>query len=147
MIVISPYSRPLRNGKRNPKNYPYWNKLVKGLKEKGHRVVQIGVQGEHKIPGVDEVKLNMKLKDLKTLLLECDTWISVDNFLPHLAEHIKKPGIVIWGRSNPTNFGYAQNNNILKDVKYLRDEQFKWWEDVEYSEDVFVKPDVILKFI
>jgi hypothetical protein len=30
-IYIAPYAKPLKNGNRNPKNYPYWADVVNGL--------------------------------------------------------------------------------------------------------------------
>ena len=64
IIIISPYSRKLRNGKTNPKNFPHWEKLVKLLKEDGHTIIQVGVKGEKELQGVDEVKFNLPLKEL-----------------------------------------------------------------------------------
>jgi ADP-heptose:LPS heptosyltransferase len=147
MIIISPYSRKLRNGERNPKDYPYWEELVAGLKQRGHKIIQLGVAGEPKIEGVDEVCYNLKLKAIKDMLIQSHIWISVDNFLPHLASHTSKPGIVIWGRSNPDIFGYPQNINILSHTKHLRQDQFDIWETIEYNENVFTKPEEILRFI
>ena len=54
-IIISPFSRVLRNGKPNPKNYPYWPELIKLLREKNMCVVQVGFKGEEELPGVDEI--------------------------------------------------------------------------------------------
>jgi len=33
MILISPYSKKLTNGKVNPKNYPYWKEVIAGINE------------------------------------------------------------------------------------------------------------------
>jgi ADP-heptose:LPS heptosyltransferase len=147
MIVISPYSKLLRNGARNPKDYPYWPELVKRLNELGYEVIQIGVKGEAPIEGVKELRLDLKLKYIKQLLLDSHTWISVDNFLPHLASHINKPGIVLWGMSNPAIFGYSENVNLLKHHKYLKADQFGFWEDVVYNPDAFVDPMAVIEFI
>jgi len=143
-IIISPYSKRLRNGKENPKNYPYWPDLVKGLKEKGFYIIQVGVEGEKKIDGVDEVLFNKPFKDLVALLKDCDTWISVDNFFQHLAYVHDKPGFVICGQSDPEIFGHKENVNILKDRKYLRPLQFDIWERAECSTDCFVEPGAII---
>jgi len=146
-IIISPYSKPLRNGQNNPKNYPYWDDLVKGLKEKEMYVIQIGVQGEKKIDGVDDFKCNLPLKELGKLLKECHTFICVDNFFQHLAYVHEKPGIVIFGQSDPEIFGHKGNTNLLKDRKYLRALQFDIWERCEYSKECFVEPNVIIDSI
>lgn len=142
-ILISPYSQKLRNGKENPKNYPYWKELVIALRERGHYLIQIGTLSEALLD-VQEARLNCSLEELKKLLEECDIWISVDNFLPHLAKEIKK-GIVLWGKSDPRLFGYADNINLVKDSRLFRSKQFDIWEREEFSSDVFVEPEEVLK--
>ena len=143
-IVISPWSRPIPNGE-NAKNYNKWNELVVLLKKYGHKVIQIGKSGE-KLIGADEVIFDKSLIEIKQLIKDCDIWISVDNFLQHLATDIKR-GIVIWSLSNPELFGDKRNYNLLKDKKYLRPDQFRWWFDVPYQPEAFVDPETILMVV
>ena len=92
-IIISPYSRKLRGkNTENLKNWPYeyWEELVKLLKENDFKVIQIGVMGEKPITGVDDLVIGLSIKGLKKLISECDNWISVDNFMPHLCSLIGK---------------------------------------------------------
>jgi ADP-heptose:LPS heptosyltransferase len=135
MILISPYSRPLRNGKNNPKNFPYWREVVDLLKTKND-IVQIGVEGEKKL--CQDFRKGLPLDEVKKLIKECDIWVSVDNFLQHLAHHILKPGVVIWGVSDPNIFGYPENVNMLKGHMYLREKQFDMYEDFPFNANVFV---------
>ena len=146
-IIISPYSQKLRNGKNNPKNYPYWNELVRELKKNNFYVIQTGVKGEEFIEGVDEIQFNRPYKELEELLKECNIFISVDNFLPHLANCIGVRGIVLWGQSDPDIFGYKENINLLKNKKYLRKNQFDIWENCEYNRDSFVSISDIISSI
>lgn len=146
-VVISPYSKRLRNDKENAKNYPYWPELVKLMKDQGMYVIQIGINGEKSIDGVDEERFNNPLAELEKLVKECDTWISVDNFFQHFCYTCNKPGIVLFGRSDPNIFGHKENINLLKDRKNLRERQFNIWEEVEYSKDVFVEPSVVMDSI
>ena len=146
-IIISPYSRKLRNGKENPKNYPFWNELLSLLKNEGFYIIQIGRTGEVKLEKSDELLLDKSLNDLKKLISESDIWISVDNFLPHLCHLIPKPGIVLFGQSDPLIFGHKENINLLKDRKYLREKQFDIWECCECNNDAFVEPSVVLDFV
>jgi ADP-heptose:LPS heptosyltransferase len=137
----------MRNGsKNNPKDYPRWKEVIKGLKEIGYKVTQIGIAGEELL-GEDEVMFNLPLKELSKLLKECHTWISVDNFFQHLAYLDKKKGVVIFGQSDPNIFGHKQNINLLKDRKYLREKQFANWEQAEYRADVFVEPQEIINAV
>ena len=143
-IIISPYSRRLRNGKPNPKNYPFWGDLIKLLREKNMYVIQVGVRGEKELKGVDETQFNKPLKELVVLLSKCDYWISVDNFFQHLAYVNGKPGFVLFGQSDPNIFGHKENTNILKDRKYLRPLQFDIWERTEPNNECFVKPEIVV---
>jgi ADP-heptose:LPS heptosyltransferase len=142
MIIISPYSKPLRNGLENPKNYPYWEELITQIKEP---IVQVGVDEEKQL--VEDFRKNLTIPELRTLIGECRTWISVDSFFQHLAWDCGKPGIVIFGQSDPQIFGHPENINILKHRFYLREQQFWWWEQCDYKEDAFVKPAEVLKYL
>lgn len=143
-IIISPYSQKLRNGKRNPKNYPYWQQVIDLLKARGFRITQIGRGDEVRLDRVDEFVTDQPLDVLRQRLRNCYTWISVDNFFPHLCHLEKKPGIVLWGRSDPKLFGYPENKNLLKNIGFLRPQQFDIWEVEEYSPLVFVDPQTVV---
>jgi ADP-heptose:LPS heptosyltransferase len=144
-LLISPYSQNLRNGNRNPKNYPYWPELIKLLEEAGHHIIQIGLFNEGAL--VKDFRQDLTFKEIEKLIKEVDMWISVDSFLPHLAHHVGKRGIVIWGKSDYKIFGYEENINIYKDRKYFRINQFDVWEKELYDANVFVEPkEIIDKF-
>lgn len=139
MIILSPYSKFMRNGQKHPKNYPYWPEVIEKCKEP---IVQVGVEGEFQL--VDDFRKNLPLSELAELVKECKTWLSCDSFFQHFCWDIGKPGIVVFGQSDPNIFGHPENINLLKDRKYLREKQFWWWEQAEFNEDAFVKPDVVL---
>lgn len=145
-IIISPYSKAMRNGKENPKNFPYWPEVIDTLKRDGFFVTQIGVPSERKM-NADEFKTGMPLIELRYLIQECTTWASVDNFFHHLCWLEEKPGVVVFGRSDPMIFGHELNDNILKSRTYLRANQFGLWEDIEFSPDPFVSPDIVVETI
>jgi len=142
MIIIAPYAQKLRNGKNNPKNYPYWPELIKLIDQP---VVQVGVKGEQQL--TDDFRPNLPLTELAKLVHQADTWISVDSFFQHFCWDLKKYGIVIWSQSDPLIFGHPENINLLKNRKYLRKEQFWLWEQCEYKQECFVKPKEIVKHI
>lgn len=141
-VIISPFSRGLRNGARNPKNYPHWKEVVTLLRENSVKVIQVGVEGEEDI-GADEWKKNMRLADLTQLVKSANTWAAVDNFFPHMAATIKKKGVAIFGRSDPAIFGYPDNLNLLKNKECLRPNQWELWEQDSYRDDVWVTPDIV----
>jgi len=148
-IIISPWSKLLRTpGKPNPKNPPlvWWKEVVNLLKQKDIYIIQIGINGEEPI-GANEIQFNLSLQGLKELTKKCDTFISVDNFFPHLTNLVGKPGIVVWAKSSPKIYGYPTNINLLKDEKYLRTDQFGTWEECNYDLNAFVEPQVVVNSV
>jgi hypothetical protein len=71
--------------------------------------------------------------------------MSCDSFFQHFCWDLGKPGVVVFGQSDPNIFGHPENINLLKDRSYLRDKQFWIWEQAEYKEDAFVNPEVVLE--
>lgn len=142
MILIAPYAKKLNNDKENPKNYPFWDELIEMIDEP---IIQIGIEGEKQL--VPDFRKNLSILELKHLLDECRTWIGVDSFFQHLAWSVNKPGIVLWGISDPNIYGHKENTNLLKDRVYLAESQFLWWEAFEHNSDAFVKPKEVIKFL
>ena len=144
MILIFPWARAMRNGKENPKNYPYWPEVIDSIKGNWpeQNIVQLGVAGERQL--TNDFRKNLSIADLTKLINECDAWLGVDSFPQHLGWLLNKPGIAIWGQSDPKIFGHPENINLLKDEKYLRATQFWWWEQAEFNADAFAGPDVVI---
>jgi len=143
-VVISPYAKLMRNGREHPKNYPYWKELVALMNKDNISVIQIGMSVEPPLEGITEFKKDLDFSQIKELIKQTDTWISVDTFLQHLCAFYKlKRGIVLWGQSDPRIFGYSRNINLLKDKIYLRDKQFWWWEQTNFNKDAFVTADKV----
>jgi hypothetical protein len=122
-----------RGNFETPKSYPHWEELLKLINDHVFEVKELkGIVPEATI--IDMVNW-------------CDVWITVDSFLPHLCAFKKlKPGIVLWGKSDPNIFGYSHNVNLLKNRDNLRPgkEQFMWWKDVPYDKDIFVSPQEVV---
>jgi ADP-heptose:LPS heptosyltransferase len=139
MILISPYAKAMRNGKAHPKNYPWWQEVIDQIDEP---IIQVGTLGETQL--VPDCRHGLSLTELEVLVKEAKTWISVDSFLQHFAWDLEKYGVVIFAQSDPVIFGHPENTNLLKDRRYLRDKQFWLWEQCDYNEDAFVRPEVVL---
>jgi ADP-heptose:LPS heptosyltransferase len=139
MIIISPYSRQMPDGKSNPKNYPFWPELIKLIDEP---IIQIGIDGEDQL--VPDFRKNLSIAELKNLLKECRTWISCDSFFQHLAWSEKKQGIVLWSITDPLIFGHSENINLLKDRSYLSPKQFVWMSEQSLNLDAFVSPEEVI---
>src|SRR6516225_4608556 len=134
-ILFAPFARKLRNGGINPKNYPWPNNLVALLEKRGNEVIQIGVKEEEKV--ATRFETDLSFQEVSRLLEECDTFVAVDSFLQHAAWSIGKRGTVIFSQSDPKIFGHRIHNNLLKDRKYLRPNQFDLWESTEKNDEAF----------
>jgi hypothetical protein len=144
MILISPYAARLVSGKRNPKNYPYWNELLSRIGGHEH-IVQVGVEGEEQL--VPDFRKNLSVFELRKLLRECKTWIGCDSMFQHLAWDEEKRGITLWSVSDPLIYGHPENINLLKSREFLAPKQFLWWDYVEHNSEAFVEPEVVLKHL
>jgi hypothetical protein len=142
MIIISPYSKKLISGKQNPKNYPYWEEIIRQIDEP---IVQVGIEGEKQL--VDDFRKNLPISELRQLIRDCRIWISCDSFFQHLGWDEGKQGIVLWSVSDPLIYGHPENINLLKDRSYLAENQFLWWEFTEHKNDRFVKPKEVIKYL
>lgn len=146
MIILAPYARALRNGGNNPKNYPFWDRLVPMLKDVDSCLIQVGPKTEALLPGINELQ-SLNVTELEALVRSCDTWISVDSFFQHFCWDLGKPGVVLWGQSDPLIFGHPENINLLKSRKHLREKQFWLWEQTPYVEEAFVDPIVVIEAV
>lgn len=147
-VLISPYAAGLINGEPNPKNYPWWPKLINLLNETGYEVTQIGLSHEARLEGVGEFVTNFPFHKLAELTRQCGTWISVDNFFPHFANCNRlKSGIVLWGQSDPKLFGYSQNVNLLRSREYLRPYQYDTWMAAKVRPDAFVYAENVIPHV
>jgi len=149
-ILLSCWAKPLRSGLWNAKSpsEEWWLKLINLLKDKGYQVWQCGQGTEKKLMTADTHIWDKDLWDLGEDIKNCHAWISVDNFFHHWALlQFEKPGIVIWGQSDPEIFGHEGNINLLKDKKYLRPKQFEMWEQATFNIEAFVEPEEVVNNI
>jgi len=144
VVLVSPFCRKMRNGQRNPKEYPWWPEVVQLLKEKEVDTEQLAVKDDPDLVGCTTRHNDLSATELRKIIEETNTWLSCDSFLPHFVNAYKlKPGVVVWGKSDPRVFGYMSNKNLLRDERCLREHQFNFWEEEQYDERVFVRPNVV----
>jgi ADP-heptose:LPS heptosyltransferase len=139
MIILHCEAQRLNSGKINPKNYPWFKELINELKE--FNFIQIGVDGDTQY--TEDFRKGLSFKEIKELTKQCKSWIAVDSFYQHLAWELKRPGMCIFGYSDPEIFGHTENLNIVK-KNYLRKEQFLTWEETNYNEKVFQDPLILV---
>ena len=116
IVLISPFSKPLRNFQQNAKNYPHMQTLITALKHNKDidEIWQIGIKNEYRFEGAIH-KFDLSLTEIEKLARQADLWISVDNFFPHLcyAQEVPTKGIVLFSKSDPNIFGYSKFTNTL----------------------------------
>lgn len=147
MILISPWSRRLPDGKESPKNYPYWAEVAQALAGRGYELLQLSTSGEADVPGCHARRDDLPLRAVAALILRSETWVSVDNFFHHLAWSLGKKGVAIFGLSDPAIFGHAENVNLLKDRRFLRGRQFGLWSQETPRPDAFVSAHEIVSAV
>ncbi len=122
-----------------------WAEVVQKLKDKYTFVQVYASQYNPEIPDVHSIKvenLNPVLQILQHP--KCKFFMSIDNYLAHLAATIKKRGIVLWGSVSPHVWGWTHNINIWNkhscpDIACWRPGQFdqdqngKMWVCDHYS--------------
>lgn len=145
-FLISPFSSWLPNGKDNPKNYPYWQEVIDLLLKHNIKIIQIGADKSKPFNNISQYYYNLSYQEILQLLQSTDLWLAVDNFLQHLARFTEplKNGVVIWGPSNPSLFGYEDNLNLYKDKKYFRIHQFATWFDVIFDLEGWIEPEKVV---
>lgn len=142
-ILISPFAKPMRDGKENPKNYPYWKEILANLT--GHDIIQVGGPGEKQI--CNDFRPGLSLDDAAELIKSVDLVLSVDSFIQHYAWFYGVPCVVFWSKSDPVIFGHKENVNLLKNRSYLRANQFAIWEEETFDADAFVSPEIAIEAI
>jgi len=149
-ILLHPYAARLPEYQQvNPKNYHRWPEVVAQLNAAGYEVVQVGVKGEARVEGVGQFIVGWPLNRLHEIVAACASWVAVDSFFPHFV-HVEcggKPGVVVWGQSNPDHWGHPQNINLLKDRRYLREWQFQSWWAAQFNPEAFVEPHVVVEAV
>lgn len=152
-VLVAPFSKPIpvENGwGASPKDYPWWTDLISILNQTGlYEFHQLSIREQPRIAGMAQYHDNLPYGKIVELINDCDFFISIDTFLPHIAQLYKKRGFVIWGMGHPRFFGYMQNINILKDEKYVRPNDHTWgvWIDVKPQLECWHTPDIIANII
>jgi ADP-heptose:LPS heptosyltransferase len=134
VILLHAFSNRLASGLPNAKNYPFWPALLKELALPD--VVQIARPEDTAL--VADCRTTLATADVEQLVKDCEWWLAVDSFLPHLAHMLKKPGIVMWGPSDPRIFGYPEHLNLQPSPPQLRPDPFGLWADCAHSSSRFL---------
>lgn len=107
------------NGQNNglsrhyPEDYAY--KFVTEFKQKhpNTAVISFTLPNEPFIEGTEKFQVPYLAYHLLARQPNCKGFVSVDSCLQHMITGLVK-GVVIWGHSAPTVFGYSNNENIVQ---------------------------------
>ena len=130
-LVFSRGVRPLRNGNRSAKDYPFWDQLIPML-EKDFEVIEV---------------VKEPLDELEKLLKSAKYVVCCDSFLQHFCWSIGVKATVLWGTSDPLVFGHVENVNLLKSRGHVRANQFDGWEGDPYNPNAFLPPEEVIKYL
>lgn len=124
-ILFAKNCRELNNKLINPKDYPYWKELIESFMSDSYDIVFLETIIDHD-----------KLLDY---LNQFDCIVTIDSFIQHFCWFNKIRCIVIFSITDPLIFGHPENINLLKDRKYLSDNQFLIMEQQVYNPDAFIE--------
>ena len=129
-----------------PKAWPYFKELVEMLSAKGVECHQFCASEPTEY--CDTVFRNTPLSKLHAKVKEYDTFVSVDSFYQHM-NHCgdKKIGVVIFTVSDPKIYGYPYNKNILKDEKYLRNNQYLLYRYEDLNRNACPEPHAVFEAV
>ena len=142
MILFAPFAekQPWLNGHPSPKDYPWAKELAEILRDD---LVQVGGSQDEQL--VPDFRQNLPFAQLGELIKASKTAICVDSYLQHYYWYVDKPCIVLWGISDPIIFGHTLHMNLLKDRKYLRENQFDLYYHNQINSEAFVKPEKVIE--
>ena len=89
-----------------------WDKLIDLLKEK-YQCIQIGGQHEYEVDNAPSLIGNTNLRELFALVNNCTAFISSDTVTSHIGAALRKKGVVLWGPTDPKEWGYDLHKNIV----------------------------------
>ncbi len=143
LLALFAANHPNFNGSGSPKNYPFARELAQALQEAGHEVIQVGGDGEEQL--VPDFRRGLSHPEVCDLILNSDTFISVDSYIQHAAWSVGKRGIVLFSISNPDVFGHSLHLNLLKDRSYLRPNQYDLYYATDHKPEAFVSPTEVVE--
>ena len=143
-VVVAPYSKPRTDKKRNAKDYPYWPQLFMAARPH-FNLVQVVHGSEMPIEGAYDYAVNKTLPEIESMVKSAGFFLSVDNYMQHMAHYLGVRGIALYGPSDPALFGYPENWNLYADRKYFRPNQFQTWQQWDFNAAAFVSVDDVIE--
>ena len=100
-----------------------WRTVVRGLKGRGFKVVQVGAKNEPAIPDINiDLRGKTTISQLCHVLKGAIMHIDTEGGIVHVARAVHKQSIVFFGPTSVTFWGYPTNINITS-----REYVDSWW--------------------
>ncbi len=116
-IVINRSADPASGGCRQTKVWPKekYEDFIRIIKKRFPeiKIVQIVVNKDPEINGVDCVVRNEKIEDVKVIIKCSSAVISSEGGIAHLATQLSVPTVVVFGPTPVYYYGYKRNVNIV----------------------------------
>jgi ADP-heptose:LPS heptosyltransferase/2-polyprenyl-3-methyl-5-hydroxy-6-metoxy-1,4-benzoquinol methylase len=108
-----------------------WNEVVKVLKSRGYKVIQLGKQLEEPIKGAIYMAGKTTIRQTAAFISKAQFHIDTEGGLVHLAHAVRTRSIVLFGPTPVKFFGYPDNVNVetpsdCKDCWWVDD---MWWRE------------------
>ena len=123
--------------------YPQWlaQTVINTIKQKYPQCTIIDCTLPNEPGYAGTIKCDLHWSGLHELLKDAKTYVAIDSCLQHFAASIKKRGIVIWGSTKWTQFGYTHNTNLHYHMgAKWNDNKF----DANDPRNVMVEPEKVL---
>ena len=105
-----------------------WRTVVRGLKSRGFRVVQVGAKNEPAIPEIDsDLRGKTTISQLCHVLKGAIMHVDTEGGIVHVARAVHKQSLVFFGPTSVTFWGYPTNINITS-----REYVDSWWINADW---------------
>ena len=109
------YGDTVQYKNNNPnRNYPHFlaQQVINYLREEYKDTTIIDCSLPNEPSYEDTIKCDLHWAEIHELLKGAEGFISIDSCLQHFSASAEKHGVVIWGSTRWTQFGYSHNTNL-----------------------------------
>lgn len=127
------------------KNYPMYfaNYITETLKKKHPDIALLDCTLPNEPSPVESIKCDIAWPAVHELMKEAEGWIGIDSCVNHFSASTGIPGVVVWGNTRWTQFGYTHNKNLTFHQKKEYNDSTK--TDILDPRNIMVAPELVLE--